>query len=505
MKWPWQSTPTPVKSVRREPVVGGLPTLDGAYKATRGHFFSGEVNRFFDGWDTSSNSIDYYLRDELPALRARCRKLSRQNNFGARFVELMKNNIVGHAGVTLHSLVMKGRELDELANNAIEAAWFDWGDNYADMENMRSMVDFQDASVVSAATDGEVIFEIHRGPTVNKYGFALKLIDAELLDITKNEQTRAGEIRMGVEYDARGRRIRYHFRDRGFDGSYLSGKTYTVDAVNIIHAFIPLASNQSRGVPWMAPGLEKAKHLEKFTEAALVRVRATASRVAALRTTAGNEYTGDESGPDGVEYDLSNAGEVWDIGNREITQLDGNYPGEMYEPFIRRNLQDLASAWSVSYPALSGDLSDTSFSSGRTGVMEEREAHKKRQSWLVRQIINVVYPEWLTNAYMMGVITMGKTRATPLNRPIDDYLVFRFQGRRWDWVDPDKDSKANERDINMRLRSRSAIIRERGDDPQVVFAEIEQEEKRFGTLTKPDNGAESDQQEGDDDPKPEKN
>ena len=40
-------------------------------------FFSADVNRLLSGWDTQSNAIDYYLRQELTELRARSRKMVR--------------------------------------------------------------------------------------------------------------------------------------------------------------------------------------------------------------------------------------------------------------------------------------------------------------------------------------------------------------------------------------------------------------------------------------------
>ena len=232
----------------------------------------------------------------------------------------------------------------------------------------------------------------------------------------------------------------------------------------------------------MTAGLEKAQHLDKFIEAAIVRARATASRVAALKTAAGDRYRGDEQGPEeDVEYDLSAAGEVWDIGQREIQQLDADYPTAMYSPFVIQNIRDLAAAWGVSYQALSSDLSDTSFGSARTGVMEEREGYKTKQEWLIRQFLTPVYEEWIKMAYMRGAITIGRTKR-PLSRPIEDYLAYTFQPRRWSWIDPNKDMQANQLAIDNLLKSPSQIMREQGDDPDSVWRELARDEARMKEL-----------------------
>lgn len=468
------------------------PRFTGA-TALRSQFFSTDVDRFFAGWDTDSRHIDWYLRDELPKLVARSRKLSRVG-YGARYIALLQHNIVGDEGPIFQSQVMTadGRKLDDLANDAIETAFWDWSQKYCDIEGFCRLQDFLDRCVEGGGTSGEVLFEMHTGPKVNKYGFALRQIEVTQLDITKNEmRPDGGVIRCGVEYDSSGRRTWYHFRDTGFDVSTKMGRTWKVAARNIIHAFMSSEPGQSRGIPWMAPGLEKAKHVEKFQEAAIVRARSSASRVAVISTKpdqSDNPYRGDEEGDNGVEYDLTASGEVWDVGNRQVTQLDGNYPGEMYEPFMRVNLRGLASSWNVSYPALSGDLSDTSFSSGRTGVMDEREGYKKKQAWLINQILMKVGQVWLTNAYMMQAITIGRTRKTPLNRPLDDYLNFTFQGKRWDWVDPKKDMEAAEIAIRLKIKSRAEVIRESGRDPDSVFKEVDKEDVKFPQLAKPTGG-----------------
>lgn len=452
--------------------------FEDSYDQTRGHFFSTDVDQFLSGWDTQAHSIDYYLRDELTKLRARSRRLSRIS-FGARYLQLLRNNVSGSKGFALQVKVTKGNSgnSDEPANTAIERGYKDWCNNYCDVEGRRTMLDLQHSITDRCATDGEIIFELHRGKSAgNKYGFAVREIDPELLDVTRNEQTiGGGEIRLGVEYNTSGKRVRYHFREQDFNGSYNSGKTYSIDAKNILHEFIVTSPNQSRGIPWMTPGLEKAKHLEKFVEAALIRARATASRVAALSTKVGDEYHGDEQGDEeGVEYDLSRPGEVWDIGQKEIQQLDGDYPTTMYEPFVKQHIRDLASAWNVTYQSLSSDLSDTSFGSARTGVMEEREGYMTIQEWMMQKVLTRIYDEWFRIAYIHGAITLHNS-AVPLSRPITYYQHYSFQGKRWAWIDPQKDATASNMSIDNLTKSRSQSIRDRGGDPETVWGEIARE------------------------------
>lgn len=452
-------------------------------KVRSGGFFSTDVSRFLQGWDSSSNTIDYYLRSELREMRARSRKMVRSNPIGKRFITTLKANVVGPSGVTVQAQVVrnrsaKQRELDTPANDAIEAAYADWAENHCDYFGRSTLVDLQNMAIASAGQDGEYIFRKEYG---GKYGFQLRCIDPELLDVRKNELlSNGGEIRLGVEYSANGRIVAYWFRERHRD-SYDMGKSIRVLARHIIHGFIGEWPDQSRGIPWMHAGLERAKHLEKYEEAAIVKARSTASTMAVIKTPNGDTpYTGDEYDEEtGEQIDEYEAGTIKDIGNREVVNLDSDYPHQMYADFVKSQMQSIASALGISYHSLANDLEGVNYSSIRAGVLEDREIFKGLQNWFIRGFVRPVYMEWLGYAYLRGLITIGNR---PLSRPINDYERAHFQGRRWAWVDPQKDGAANELAVKNRLKSRSQLMREQGDDPESVWREIERENTLLESL-----------------------
>jgi len=442
-------------------------------------FFSADSGRYFEGWDSQSYSIDFYLQTELKKLRARSRRMVRMNPLGKRYVNLMKGNVVGPDGILVQAQTMmfkQGKEvLDAKANDAIENAFWDWCLHHCDFRERLSFIDMQNLAISNSAQDGEFLFRKHYGKSQGKYGFRLQSMDPELLDTEKNELTPKGEIRLGVEYDADGRVIRYHFRQRNFNGDYNTGRTYAIDAKYIIHGFIHEWPDQSRGIPWMHAGLETAKHLEKYNEAAIVASRAKAGAMAFIKSKPGDEFTGGEDGSSygaGTTLEQFDPGTIKDIGDREITSMDLNYPHQMYEMFLKGQQRDIASGWGVAYHALTNNLENVNYSSIRAGVLEDRESFKTLQNWLIRALIKPVYEEWLLMAYTMGAIKIGQV---PLSRPFEQYTSHSYQPRRWAWVDPQKDGNANELAIRMNLKSRSQIIREQGDDPETVFREIQRE------------------------------
>lgn len=440
-------------------------------------FFSTDVNRLLNGWDTTSSSIDHYLESELREIRARSRRMVRSNPYGKRFITTLKSNVIGPDGVGVQAQTMRfadgKNQLDKLANDAIEAAFKDWGTSHCDYLGRRNWVDMQNLAISCAGQDGEFLFEKIVGKAGGKYGYQLRSIDPELLDVNRNSTTAGGgEIRLGVEYDKTGRIIRYHFRKKNRNGDYSSGEEFAIAADSVIHGYIDEWPDQSRGVPWMHSSLERAKHLEKYDEAAIVNARGAASTMAFIHGEGGDQYEGDEQGEGmyaGATLDTYEAGTIKDIGNKSITQLDPDYPHQMYAEFVKTHLRSIASGLGISYHALSNDLEGVNYSSIRAGVLEDREVFKGLQNWFVRQFIQPVFEEWLSYALMMEVIKIGRAR---LSRPPQDYMNAHYQPRRWAWVDPQKDGAANKLAIDQRLKSRSQIMREQGDDPESVFREI---------------------------------
>lgn len=443
-------------------------------------FFSSESDRLLSGWDTTSHSIDYYLKSELTKLRARSRRMVRSNPYGKRFIEIIKSNVVGPNGIQVNAQRTKADgKPDRRANEAVESAFRDWSQSHCDYFGRSSFCELTNMTIACAAQDGEFLLEIINA---GKYNFQLKAIDAELLDIDRHEPTATGEIRMGVEYDGQGRVIWYHFRKRHHLGSYAAGERYRIAADRIIHGFIPMYPDQSRGIPWMHASLESAKHLEKYQEGAIVNARASANTFNVVRSPEGEEYFGDEEdeADPSISYDNIEAGSTIDIGRRELVNINPAYPHQMYDDFVKSNLRSIASGLGISYHTLSNDLEGVNYSSIRTGVLEDRELFKMLQNWLIRVYIEPVYKKWVVFAYASGQIKLSGGQ--PVGEPVKTYQNATFQGRRWAWVDPQKDMASNQIYIKERLKSRSQIMREQGDDPETVWPEIAREEQLMAAL-----------------------
>ena len=116
----------------------------------------------------------------------------------------------------------------------------------------------------------------------------------------------------------------------------------------------------------------------------------------------------------------------------------------------------------MAYNSLSSDLEGVSYSSIRSGTIEERDQWRVKQSWMINHFMMPIYERWLSMQLLTNSIGLGMTQYESL-------LDVRWQAKSWNWVDPLKDIKASVEGINAGIKTRSEVISEQGGDIEDVF------------------------------------
>jgi lambda family phage portal protein len=236
---------------------------------------------------------------------------------------------------------------------------------------------------------GEIFIRLVRQPFGgSKVPLALEVIEADRLDVDKNEQAKGGnEIRMGVERDVWSRPVAYHFKrqhpgDVPFGPGVVDSTTVRIPAADVLHLFKSERPGQTRGVPWLATAIMRMHHLQGFTEAEVIAARAEACRMGFIT-----------SPEDDVMQDGEDAGQAvaqFEPGRIERLQPGESYteakptrPGGQFEPFVRAMLRSMAAGMGISYASLSRDYSDTNYSSSRLALLDDRDQWRVLQAWMV--------------------------------------------------------------------------------------------------------------------------
>lgn len=445
-----------------------------------------ETNHLTSSWTTTPVSADQVIFRNLRILRARSREQYQNNDYSRRFIQLLKSNVVGPRGVVLQGRAKdRNGTLDTVANDALEHAWAAFSKPRAfDVEQRLSMVAALGLYVATVATDGECFVRMVPG---GPWGVQALFIDAERVPVTYNVKLKSGNLVVaGIEYDGVGRAVAYHVAEPSeVPGSYYyGGGNYTrIPAAEMIHGFIAEQVGQRRGLPWGSTSLLRLNMLGGYEDAALTAARVGAAKMGFFTSPTGDSYTGEGEDSDGVTLMDAQPGGFEQLPEGvEFTPFDPRYPTGEFAGFVKATLRGISSGLGVSYNTLANDLEGVNYSSIRFGTIEDRELWKSLQNWLIESFLERVFEAWLPRALLAGIPIPGTTSAKLRPEHIDKYRDVVFQPRRWSWIDPAKELQAHEKAIALRLRSRSSVIREMGEDPDNVFTEIQREEERLRSL-----------------------
>lgn len=450
-------------------------------------FVAGQTTRLTAGFVATNTSIDSDLAGGLDAIRARSRAQSQNNAYGAKFIKMARNNIVGPSGFTLQSraadlkFTKEGPKVipDRLANRAIEAAFAAWSaKGVCDITGQNSFRGICNLFVGAVAGDGEFLARRIRGKDVNAYGYALQILDIDRLQVSDNRRLANGNIvRMGVELDSRCRPVAYWLRTQhpGETGPGAQAGTTVerVPAAEIFHCFRPIRPEQRRGVPWMHPAMQDLYHLGEFDQSALVAARKGADTLGFFVSPDGSPPPiGDSIDDNGNPIEVSVPG-TWDTlpEGFDVRSFDSKYPNDVYAVFAKACLRRIASGWGVAYNALGNDLEGVNFSSIRAGTLEERDNWMDAQEWMIEEFLIPVFEDWLEMALLNGAIVMENGSALPAAK-IQKFSVHTWQGRRWQWVDPLKDIESAIAAIEAGLDSPQRIAAQQGRDIEDVLDDI---------------------------------
>ncbi len=459
-----------------------------------------KIDNLVSGWITTPIPINQQIEQTLRVVRARSRQLAKNDPYVRRFLQLARSNIVGPTGFTFRSLVMTtAGEPDINARNAIQNAWKEAGKPGAIcFSEKHSALDMMNLCTDSLSRDGEVILLQHTGTDAGAFGIQFRFVDPELLDVNHRDVYRSNKVRMGIETDTRARIIAYHLHstDTTHSHYYAIGTRgfLRIPAEFIIHLFRTEYVDQLRGFPITAAAMIRLRMLNGYEEAELVGARGGAATMGFLiRGESGGVFE-DDSIVDPAEDPASVIdGETPTKPTQETIEAEAgtfhylehgatvetyapNHPSGNYAPFIKAVLRGIASGLGVNYNTLANDLEGVNFSAIRAGVLEDREAWKGVQQFIIEHIATPMFDRWLGPALLSGMITLPRGLRLA-SSDIDRYRAHSFQGRRWPWVDPLKDMQSNVLALNERLTSRSKIIRDLGEDPLALWDEIAAEAK----------------------------
>jgi lambda family phage portal protein len=453
----------------------------------RAEYAGASSGRLMGDFLGSAASADQVIRMDGPTLRRNAEQLVKNSSTASRVPALFSENVIGKDGIILQARVQSTRteadktpRYNDRVNAEIERGWWDWYEaRNASADGQRSWCETETLITEREPVAGEVCMRLIDG-FENSHGFTTEILDPAQLDWQLNRRATAGlnEIRMGVEVNAWGRPLIYHvLANHPSEGVRQNGRRYLqIPADDLIHLFIQRGERQSRGVTWFAPVIVDLNHLAGYREAELVAARVAAAKMGFIQQIPGSDVASGsidpEDGEDHVRFD-ADPGVVEQLPDGKMfAGWDPTHPTTAFAEFDKAILRSIATALRVSYMSLSSDLSDTTYGSGRIGLLAERAVYQKLQVRLIERVHTRVYRRWIRSALLSGSVRLDSFDATR-------YDAVQWHPRAFPWIDPAADIEAAIEEQKLGLNNLTRMAAAQGRDIEELLEERKREREMF--------------------------
>lgn len=422
---------------------------------------------------TASANTDHLM--DAGVMRGKARALVQNVPYIAQGLRSLVNNTIG-TGIVPRSKAKNATKID--------AIFSEWA-KVADADGRLDWYGLQAAAYRAMKQDGEVLLRIRPRRIEDNLPVPMQvqLLEIDWLDGYKNESVQGGgRIIGGIQYSPLGAVEGYWLYDL-HPGDFVPGASASmfrasrfVPAAKIIHLYNPDRPGQGRGFTQLASIIARVRDLMLYEDAELAR-KNTESRTAVI--VSGNpDFLREQPqnlAPTTDARDLGTLSSGSIIGVPEGASIATMQPHAApgYVEYLRFNLHLIAAGLGVTYPMLTGDVSQANFVSERVNLIEfRRNAEAEQWLILIPKLCTPVWDAFIDAGYDAGVIS-------------DNDKSVDHSTPKWEYVNPKDDVTADQLQIASGLTSVSETLRRRGYKPDEVFKEIKADFDRLkadGTL-----------------------
>lgn len=444
-------------------------------RADGGAHFAGASNSglFYD-FVMGTLSANSAIMGSLRILRNRARELVWSKNGTASAIpQIYSEQVIGETGITYQAAIAApDGSKDDRTNDALEYHYQRAGEaRHFTTDRSLSRLEVDTLLTEAEITDGEILIREVPGFD-NAYGYAVEILDPDQLDVSLNREKSPGQNRiiMGIEVDEWGAPLIYHLL-KNHPSDTFAGRHMPVPASQIIHRFVRRRPRQARGMTWYAPMLVDFGMHGGWRTASVI-----ASRVAA--TSQGFYEVGEDAegleAPEGKSTvpRFASPGMFSQLPKGfKLQQWAPHFPQTEFAQFDTAMLRSLAVGFRVSSIRVSGNLSDTSWSSSRTGRQDEIAVFTRLQGRHVDTVTRRLHEGWLRNALLRGALPEVRSL------PVETLTMAAWHPKVHEWPDPEADLNVALAERRAGLTSLQRIGRRLGRNLWDIFQEIAEENR----------------------------
>lgn len=410
-----------------------------------------------DGWVTTGASTNQEIANALPKLRERARDLAKNNPYGKNGIRRIANNVVG-TGIMPTPVGLTDQEAER-----IKQAWKLWGEKTAcDFDERYNFYGLQKLVMRTVAKCGEcIIRRVRTRYAKGKIPLELQVLEPDFIDSTKNEAALqgGGYIISGVEYNAKGKRVAYWIYRRHPKEFFADLVSDRIEVKDIIHVYEVEDPGQVRGIPFATSSMLRMHDFDDYEDAQLMR-----QKIAACFSVFITENDSLNPLSEGSEYEpleRVEPGIIEHLPPGKSVSFAAPPPAEGYDAYSRQVLQGIAAGMGVSYEALTGDLSNVNFSSGRMGWIEfQRNIDDWQWMLLIPAFCDKAWDWFVEAAALAGYAKAGVGIEVSWTAP------------RREMIDPSKEVKALSELVRNGFSSWHSAVKSLGENPDEILRQL---------------------------------
>ena len=446
----------------------------------RAYYEGAKTTRLNRDFNLTNNHFELLAGSDRELLRARARWLASNNPITKSIDKSIIKNSVG-TGIKLQSKV---REEDltnaKSFNRAIENLWEEFikKDNF-DITGLGGLYDFQKLTLKHKLMDGEVIVnKVHTKDLIFPTKF--QLVEVDQFDNVKSKNN-SNSIFSGVEINNYGKPIAYWLKPS--INSYSSNR---FDAKNIIHFFERDRATQYRGITDYAQTINNLKDFAAYNDSEIVKNRILSSFGLFIKSTntAGSMYSDKKAGQkQGSSEPIKEitAGMIHYLKQGEEAQsIQSNQLGNSYNDFVTNCIRLIAAGRDISYELAFRDYSKVNFASSRAGLIQDNKRFDDEQTAMKDNLLTPIFVEFVDSVVLSGALKAPNDYWINKSKYVKPTWIMP----RREWVDPIKDIKTIEKEIELGINTKTKAAAAKGQNfedniDEQIAEEVMIKEKRL--------------------------
>lgn len=433
------------------------------------YYDAGSGGRLNAAWRTNNAAAETTDRYNRDIVRARARDLERNSDIAQSVIRAYRRNVVGK-GFTLQAMTP-----NEQLNDQIERYWKLWCKaEHCDVTGTQSFNQILRMAVTRKRVDGGMIILKRYVRNAEIVPFKLQCLDVDELDTTISAaKGKNNTVVGGIEYDPYHKAVGYYFRQYDVDGNQTTDSIY-VPAKDVIFYFTKHRPSQIREISDMTQTITRIRDVNEFVTAVSVKERIAACLSVFIKKTiptGGIGRSGSVTTSDGrVDY----AGKTLTPGmikemnaGDEIQVVNPSGNSAEATSFLRLQYGLIGAGQGLAYETTSRDMSQTNYSSARQSAIEDEVTFAEEIELLRERVLSEVYETFIISGYLCGLFHIPDFWENKY-----DYLQHSWVTAPKKWIDPQKESSADQLALRSGIKTFKQIAAENGRDWRDQLADI---------------------------------